>query len=397
VPLTMLETLVEIAAGLLLLPVTVLFVEVVSASVLRSPAKEPRGERRRVAVLMPAYNESSLIALTLESIRPQLESSDRLVVIADNCTDDTAAIAAGAGAESIVRTDPARRGKGFALDFGVHHLVQSPPEVVIVVDADCRVAPGAIDTLARKCDSSGRPIQALYLMRAPAGSGIKTQTAEFAWAVKNLVRPTGLHRLGMPCHLTGSGMAFPWSVIRTATLATSHIVEDLKLGIDLARTGTAPVFCAEALVTSEFPLSSAGAASQRTRWEHGHLSVILSEVPGLAWDSLTRFDPMLLALAFDVMVPPLALLTLLVGAVWAAACVALVLTKALLPIAMASLAVLLLTASVLLAWAVYGRNIVSLHKLAFAAIYAPLKLPLYLKFLFTRQSAWIRSRRDDED
>jgi hypothetical protein len=123
----------------------------------------------------------------------------------------------------------------------------------------------------------------------------------------------------------------------------------------------------------------------------------LSEAPVLALDSLTRFDPTLLALAFDVMVPPLALLTLLVGAAWAVACVAFLLTKALLPIVMASLAVLLLAASVLLAWATYGRNIVSLHKLAFAAIYAPLKLPLYLKFLFTRQTAWIRSKRDHED
>jgi len=234
-------------------------------------------------------------------------------------------------------------------------------------------------------------------MRAPAGAGIKTQTAEFAWAMKNLVRPTGLRRLRMPCHLTGSGMAFPWPLIRSATLATGHIVEDLKLGIDLARSGTPPLFCPYALVTSEFPLSSVGEASQRTRWEHGHLSVILSEAPGLAWDSLIRFDPNLLALAFDVMVPPLALLTLLVGAAWAAACIAFLLTKALLPLAMASAAALLLAASVLLAWSIYGRNIVSLHKLAFAAIYAPLKLPLYLKFLFTRQTAWVRSKRDRED
>jgi cellulose synthase/poly-beta-1,6-N-acetylglucosamine synthase-like glycosyltransferase len=320
-----------------------------------------------------------------------------LVVVADNCTDDTAATAVAAGAECIVRTDQINRGKGFALDYGVQHLARSPPDVVIVVDADCQAAPGTIDTLARTCDSSGRPVQALYLMQASAGAGIKTQTAEFAWVVKNLVRPTGLHRLGMPCHLSGSGMAFPWALIRSATLATGHIVEDLKLGIDLARRGTPAAFCTEALVTSEFPLSSVGAASQRTRWEHGHLSVILGEAPGLAWDFLTRFDLKLLALALDVMVPPLALLTLLVGAAWAAACTAFVLTKALLPLAMATLAALLLAASVLLAWTLYGRNIVSLHKLAFAAIYAPLKLPLYLKFLFTRQTAWVRSKRNHED
>jgi len=118
----MLEFLIEIAAGLLLLPVAVLFAEVVSASIPRSRVNQPQGERRRVAVLIPAHNEASLIASTLESIRPQLASSDRLIVVADNCSDDTAAIAAGAGAESIVRTDQTKRGKGFALDFGVHYL-----------------------------------------------------------------------------------------------------------------------------------------------------------------------------------------------------------------------------------------------------------------------------------
>lgn len=63
-------------------------------------------------------------------------------MVADNCTDDTARLASAAGAEVIERHDALLRGKGYALDFGVRHLAQQPPDVVIVVDADCQVAEG---------------------------------------------------------------------------------------------------------------------------------------------------------------------------------------------------------------------------------------------------------------
>jgi hypothetical protein len=76
------------------------------------------------------------------------------------------------------------------------------------VDADC--VAGAIEALARSSAASGRPAQARYLMRT--GSGGASLSA-FAFLVKNGVRPTGLHRLGLPCQLMGTGMAFPWSLL----------------------------------------------------------------------------------------------------------------------------------------------------------------------------------------
>jgi cellulose synthase/poly-beta-1,6-N-acetylglucosamine synthase-like glycosyltransferase len=396
---TLLGNLLGGADVLLLLPVSVLFMEVVLAvtGAGKTSAAEPGGPRRRLAVLVPAHNESSMIAGTLHSILPQLGGTDRLLLVADNCSDDTAGVAAAAGAEVVVRTDLNRRGKGYALDFGVRHLERDAPDIVIIVDADCRVAPGAIDRLARVCARSNRPVQALYLMHARQGSGVNLQLAEFAWAVRNRVRPLGLHRLGLPCHLMGSGMAFPWVGIRSATLATGHIVEDLKLGIDLARRGTPPLFCPDALVTSEFPLSKDGVVEQRKRWEHGHLSVIFSEAPRLFWDSLTRAAGSLMALALDLCVPPLAFLTLLVAAGWVASGLFFVVTKARFPIAMSSVTACLLALSIFFSWARYGRHIISLNRLAFAMIYALRKIPLYAKFLVARQTVWVRSKREKED
>lgn len=391
--MTLLEIFLAAAAVLSLLPATVLFLEVLPATIMRDSAEPDQGPRPALAIVMPAHNEASGIAATLRSLMPQLIHSDRMLVVADNCSDETAAIAAAEGAEVIERTDPTARGKGYALDFGVRHFEPRPPEIVIFVDADCQVAPGSIDRLARMCAQTGRPIQGLYLMRGGRHMDLRMRMAEFAWAVKNQARPMGLKRLGLPCQLMGTGMAFPWKGIKTAQLASGHIVEDLKLGIDLARGGTAPLFCPQALLTSDFPVSSAGIGAQRTRWEHGHIGSILSDAPRLLKDSLSPPNAGLLALALDLSVPPLALLTLVVTVVWLASALFFLLTTMSLPLDIATAAAALLGAAVLLSWARYGRRIISLGNLAFAPVYALRKIPLYGRFLVARQMEWVRSDR----
>jgi cellulose synthase/poly-beta-1,6-N-acetylglucosamine synthase-like glycosyltransferase len=395
--IVLVEALLGCASLVLLVPVTVLFVEVALAVTSRRRDALGEGGRPRLAVLMPAHNEASVIADTIRSILPQLSASDRLLVVADNCTDDTAAIAAAQGAQVIVRSEPTRRGKGYALDFGVRHLQADAPEVAVVVDADCQPAGGAIDRLARRCLQSGRPVQALYLMSAGPDAPLQARMAQFAWIVKNHVRPLGLHRLGLPCQLMGTGMAFPFPRLAAATLATGHIVEDLKLGIDLARSGLPPLFFPEALVSSVFPTSNAGLQTQRTRWEHGHLGIIVSEAPRLLLNSVTRANPRLAAMALDLSVPPLALLALQVVAIWIASALLYAFARAGLPFGIATTALAMLTLAVLSSWARYARHVVSLRDLLFTPVYALAKIPLYTKFFIARQVDWVRSRRDGDE
>ena len=119
--------LLVIAEALVAFPVAVLLIEVIVATV--SSGRDLAGSDcasdnvwPRMAVLVPAHNESCGLLPTLEDIKPQLRPCDRMLVIADNCTDDTAAVAAACGAEVIERRDAAKRGKGYALDFGLRHL-----------------------------------------------------------------------------------------------------------------------------------------------------------------------------------------------------------------------------------------------------------------------------------
>lgn len=384
----------EIAA---LVPVAVLFFEVILAITRHentNPEPHDQLRRGRVSVLIPAHNEASMIAGTLAAIRPQLLPGDRLLVVADNCSDDTAAVAETGGAEVASRSDTDRRGKGFALDFGVRRLAENPPDIVIIIDADCQAAPSCIDRLARACEHSGRPIQARYLMHAQALAAPRMKIAEFAWLVKNRVRPMGLRRFGFPTHLTGSGMAFPWSVIRDANLASRHIVEDLKLGVDLACAGSPALYCDAASIASEFPLTAEDSGTQRTRWEHGHLYVILTEAPRMLGQAIKKFDLGLFVLALDLIIPPLVLLSFVIALEWLLSLAAWFVTAQAAPfeVATATLGVLMLT--ILSTWFKFGRRIVTASELASGFGYALMKIPVYLKFLVARQVTWVRAKRD---
>lgn len=380
---------------LILLPVLVLCAQVLLACLPTRPVPVLRGGRPRLAVLVPAHNESSVIIATLNSLMAQLQAGDRLLVVADNCTDDTAALARAAGAEVIERSNQQQRGKGYALDFGVRHLAADAPEVMIIVDADCLVGEGAIERLAISCIESGRPVQALYLMHAPEGSGLKVRIAEFAWLVKNLVRPAGWARLGLPCQLMGSGMAFAWHDIGLINLASGHIVEDLQMGLDFCRSGKPPLFCPAARVSSYFPRTDEGLNTQRTRWEHGHLGVILSDAPKLVVESIRQSNWKLLGMSLDLLVPPLALLTLVASAAFFMTWLLFMLSGLLAPAIIASVGMLLLGVAIVLAWGNYGRDAISFPALLYAPFYVLKKIPLYVKFLLRRQVDWVRSKRDD--
>ncbi len=390
----LLDIALTLVSAILAVPALILFAEVLFALRHRRGSAQPPGLRPKVAVLMPAHDEASGIRQSLHNLLPQLLPADRLIVIADNCSDETAGIAAAAGAEVIERRDPTRRGKGFALDFGVRHLEHNPPDVVIIADADGVFSVGAIDFLARDCRTHARPIQALYLMRSPEGAGTRTRIAQFAWLVKNQVRPGGLLALALPCHLMGTGMAFPWACIQAAQLATGHIVEDMQLGLDLARKGEAALFCPEVLVTSYFPQTDDGIRSQRTRWEHGHLGLILTAAPRLLLAGLLKFDLGASALALDLMVPPLALFVMLATLNFMLDGVFAILGGRAAPFALASATLAWVGLAVLLSWIRYGRSIISLYALATAPVYALRKVPIYLGFLLSRQLDWVRSKRD---
>ena len=391
------EYVFVISAGLLAVPVITLVVEIIAALILmKGGSTQYAGTalQRRVCVLVPAHNESAGLLPTLDNIKLQLQSADRLLVVADNCDDDTATIAKAAGAEVVERREPTRIGKGFALDFGLKHLSRDPPAIVIIIDADCRLASGTIAQLATTCATTRRPVQALDLMTAPDDSSVNHRLAEFAWRVKNWVRPLGLHALGLPCQLMGTGMAFPWDIIRSTDMATSSVVEDLQLGLDLAARGAAPLFCPSAVVTSQFPMSADGAEKQRKRWEEGHIRTIFAKIPSCAYTAITQSNLGLLALTLDLAVPPLSLLVMLLTAELLVAGLATFFDLPSTALIISGVCFAALGSAVFLSWLKWGRDILPPSAVLSVASYCFSKLPLY-RHILSRSAApqWIRTDR----
>jgi cellulose synthase/poly-beta-1,6-N-acetylglucosamine synthase-like glycosyltransferase len=359
-------------------------------------AAPPEGGRR-VAVLIPAHDEAAGIGATLEALRVVAPPGTRVLVVADNCSDDTAAVARAHGAEVAERVDTSARGKGYALAFGRDRLAEGPPlDAVIVLDADCRLAPGSVEALAEACtDGSGRPAQSINLIAPDPDASPMTQISGFAMLVKNLYRSRGMQRMGGAALLTGTGMAFPWSVFATASLASGSLVEDLGLGIALTRAGHAPRLIESAGVRSAPPPDSV-ALVQRTRWEHGFLDTVRRSALPLLGSGLRRGALAEVLLALHLMVPPLALLLIATAGVLFATGLLHLLGASVGPVTAVAAALGATLLATFAAWLHGGRPWLRAGALLRAPLYVLWKLPIYLGFLRRRETEWRRTPRAGE-
>ena len=390
----LIDIILLMGALLLVVPLTVFCIECLAALMPKQvKAKSWNTERPRIAVLIPAHNEAAQIALVIEEVQKQLLDNDLLLVIADNCQDNTAEIAHLAGATVIERINKTERGKGYALEHGLQYLQDDSPEVVVFLDADCIVYPNALSNISCLARDTGRPVQAKYLMEQANNPGLTERISTLAIQIKNRVRFLGLKILGAHCLLTGSGMAFPWSVINQVSLAGAINADDMKLTVDLALINILPMYCEEALVMGRL-MENQDAQSQRTRWEHGHIQMILAEVPRLLKAFFQQRRLALLILALDIAVPPMSLLVMLWVVMTAIATLATRVGAFSLPALMLGVTGLGLLCVLLLIWSKFGREDLSLKDLIAIPFYIIGKIAIYLKFLVNPQSRWLKTERD---
>ncbi len=363
---------------------------------LRRLRETPRGALPRSAViLIPAHDEAVTIGETVKELLSVAGPEVRLLVVADNCTDATAEIARTAGAKVIERTDAARRGKGFALAYGRDYLSAEPPDVVMVLDADCRTDRLSIERLISSAYSMGVPVQASNLLSAPPDAAPIVQISNFAMLIKNSVRARGLYRLGGGIPLFGTGMAFPWAIFHRAPLASADVVEDLRLSLDLAQQCIAVHLVESARVTS----SSAAAGdtvAQRRRWEHGFLRIAAKYAVPQLLTGMTRLSPHQTALGMHLCVPPLAFLLLVGTAVSVVTLTIGLLSEYWAPSWTMLSAMALALSATLLAWWKEGRQVLSPAALARVPLYVFRKIPIYIGLFTSRQASWNRTPRDKD-
>ncbi|MEI8026071.1 MAG: glycosyltransferase family 2 protein [Pseudomonadota bacterium] len=228
----------------------------------------------KLLVLIPAHNEEVSISFTIQSVLAvdYPKDSFQVLVLADNCSDRTTAIAEAEGALVYVRKDTLRRGKGFALEDSFAKVLKDPKfsemEGFIVLDADSAVGSDLLKQFADALQK-GADFAQCYSSVGNRDASIRTQLLTYALSLFNGVYMQGLDQAGLGAHLRGNGMGFSRTGYIRRPWSASSLAEDLEFSWRLRLQGEKVWFLSESTIFAEMPSQSGPSVSQRARWEHG--------------------------------------------------------------------------------------------------------------------------------
>lgn len=370
--------LVLAAAPLLYLGLTTL------AALLPRRALPPGMPPRRIAIIIPAHNESLLIGDTVAQALALNYPSEAftVLVIADNCTDDTAALARAAGARVLEREG--NPGKGQGLNDALKLLLEESWQAFLVLDADSYLHRESLSALDGALAAGAAAVQIRYGVLNPTDS-LRTRAMELSTASFNALRPRGKTSLGLSAGINGNGFCLARETVLQVPYLAHSIVEDIEYHILLLRAGLRVAFLDEVWVKAQMPIGGRGAQVQRVRWERGRVITMRNYAPQLFRD-LLRGHPRALDGLIDVLMPPVSLVFLLLlppliwGGGWARG--------------LAVGGVSVLAAHYLLAAWRYGSLTSALLLVAYIPWYVVWKTWIVLRSLLTeRNLPWIRTDR----
>ncbi len=223
------------------------------------------------AIVIPAHNEELGIGKLLDSLCALTYPHERytVCVVADNCTDSTAAIAKAYAAVRVYeRHVAARRGKGYALNWVFERIEaeQLSYQVCLVLDADAVVEPDLLAGFLPALAQGAQAVQGRYLALNPRASA----SAALRWiglALANYVRPFGRYSLGASASITGNGFCLTHDLLRAHPWQAFGLTEDYQYYLSLVESGIRVHFAPGAQVLSAMPTTWSQLRSQDVRWE----------------------------------------------------------------------------------------------------------------------------------
>jgi 1,2-diacylglycerol 3-beta-glucosyltransferase len=266
----------------------------------------------RFDVIVPAHNEAALIERTVANLL-QLDwpkDSFRVIVVADNCTDDTTALARAAGAHVIERRHDRLRGKGYALEFAFHSSQSCGwADALVVVDADSEASPNLLSACAARIVNGAQAVQVYYSVRDPHASW-RTRLMCIALAAFHRLRSRARERLHVSCGIRGNGWCVTQAVLKRVPYKAFSLAEDIEYGILLGIAGFRVHYADEATVAGEMVSDAGSAGTQRQRWEQGRFQLVLSKTMSLVDASLRQPSKVCFDLAMDLLVLPISYIAL---------------------------------------------------------------------------------------
>lgn len=322
------NTLVALAQTLLLiimaLPVFYLLLLMVSASFYRSsyprtaPSQNASKDHPNFVILIPAHDEALTLPASLAVIKalpvPENVPVPLVVVVADNCSDNTADLARQAGVIVLERHNQEKRGKGYALEYAIDYLLSEYSlaqfNSLVIFDADTLPDQNFLKEACYALQSGQAILQGCYDILKPAESR-RTRLLYTAFVIYNHIRPLGRAALGLSDGLRGNGMVFRREVLEAVPWKAFGLVEDIEYANRLVLSGRRVLYVPQAKLYGQAPGNRQAATTQRMRWESGRFSQARHDLPALLGRALRRADFNAFDRAMDLLIPPLALLAML--------------------------------------------------------------------------------------
>lgn len=228
------------------------------------------------ALIVAAHNEEMVIGQSVESLR-HLDYPSELYdvfVIADNCTDKTAEIAAQHGAKVFERTDTEKRGKGFALEwmFSKVFEMEKKYDAVVVFDADNLASKNFLKEMNNKLKQGYKVVQGYIDSKNPHDSWISESYSISFWTANRLFQSSRA-RLGLSNQIGGTGFCVETDLLRKFGWGATCLTEDLEFTCKLVLNGYKVGWSHHAVVYDEKPLTLKQSWNQRKRWMQGFSDV----------------------------------------------------------------------------------------------------------------------------
>lgn len=245
-------------------------------SLFKRPEKTPPAAPRRYGVLIAARNEEKVIGDLLDSLTRQDYPAELLhvFVVADNCTDQTAAVARRAGATVFERFNTARVGKGWALDFLVSRIDIADYDGFFVFDADNLLEHDYIARMNEVFAQGHRIITGYRNSKNFSDNWISSGSS--LWFLHDSRQLNGARMsLGTSCVVGGTGFLVSSEVLRENGGWPYHLLtEDTEFTIDMVLRGERIAYCGDAVLYDEQPVSFSQSWKQRMRWCRGYLQIL---------------------------------------------------------------------------------------------------------------------------